>query len=70
MPLKYPTTSRTLLDKIASGDEISWDEFFIRYSPIVKALADRMGCPVSAELSDGWFEIKITWPIQGWNKVN
>lgn len=39
MPLKYPTTSRTLLDKLASGDEISWDEFFIRYSPIVKAIA-------------------------------
>ena len=39
MPLKYPTTSRTLLDKIASGDEISWDEFFVRYSPIVKAIA-------------------------------
>ena len=39
MPLKYPTTSRTLLDKIAAGDEIGWDEFFCRYSPIVKALA-------------------------------
>ena len=39
MPLKYPTTSKTLLDKIASGDEISWDEFYQKYSPIVKALA-------------------------------
>lgn len=39
MPIKYPTTSRTLLDKIASGDEIGWTEFFCRYSPIVKALA-------------------------------
>ena len=28
MSLKYPTTSKTLLDKIASGDEISWDEFY------------------------------------------
>lgn len=39
MTLKYPTTSKTLLDKIASGDEISWDEFYQKYSPIVKALA-------------------------------
>ena len=39
MSLKYPTTSKTLLDKIASGDEISWDEFYQKYSPIVKALA-------------------------------
>ena len=28
MSLKYPTTSKTLLDKIASGDEIFWDEFY------------------------------------------
>lgn len=39
MTLKYPTTSKTLLDKIASGDEISWDEFYQKYAPIVKALA-------------------------------
>ena len=39
MTLKYPTTSKTLLDKIASGDEISWDEFYQKYAPIVTALA-------------------------------
>ena len=39
MPLKYPTTSKTLLDRIAAGDEISWDEFYERYSGIVQALA-------------------------------
>ena len=39
MSLKYPTTSKTLLDKIASGDEIFWDEFYQKYSPIVKAIA-------------------------------
>ena len=43
MSLKYPTTSKTLLDKIASGDEISWDEFYQKYSPIVKALAQFKG---------------------------
>ena len=43
MTLKYPTTSKTLLDKIASGDEISWDEFYLKYAPIVKALAQFKG---------------------------
>ena len=32
MSLKYPTTSKTLLDKIASGDEISWNDFYEKYS--------------------------------------
>ncbi len=39
MDLKYPTTSKTLLDRIASGDEISWDEFYERYCGIVRNLA-------------------------------
>ncbi|MBQ7208542.1 MAG: sigma-70 family RNA polymerase sigma factor [Lentisphaeria bacterium] len=43
MPLKYPTTSRTLLDRIASGDEISWNEFYDRYGGIVRALARYRG---------------------------
>ena len=48
MPLKYPTTSKTLLDKIASGDEISWNEFYEKYSPIVKALAKFKGLDAAA----------------------
>ena len=43
MSLKYPTTSKTLLDKIASGDEISWNEFYQKYSPVVKAVAQYKG---------------------------
>ena len=43
MSLKYPTTSKTLLEKIASGDEICWDEFFNRYAPVVKAVAQYKG---------------------------
>ena len=43
MSLKYPTTSKTLLEKIASGDEIGWDEFFNRYAPVVKAVAQYKG---------------------------
>ena len=47
MPLKYPTTSRTLLEKISSGDEISWDEFYSRYAPVIQALAKYREIPES-----------------------
>ena len=43
MSLKYPTTSKTMLDKIASGDEICWDEFYHRYAPVVIAVAQFRG---------------------------
>lgn len=43
MDLKYPTTSKTLLDRIAAGDEISWDEFYTRYGKIVRSLAKFKG---------------------------
>jgi len=43
MALKYPTTSKTLLDMIASGDEISWDEFYRRYKDIVLSVAKHKG---------------------------
>lgn len=51
MPLKYPTTSKTLLDRIAAGDEISWDEFYDRYSGIVHSVAVFKGLD-SAEAED------------------
>ena len=43
MALKYPTTSKTLLDRIASGDEISWDEFYRRYKKVVLGVAKFKG---------------------------
>ena len=43
MTLRYPTTSGTLLERIAAGDEIGWDEFFERYSPVIKAVAKISG---------------------------
>ena len=43
MDLKYPTTSKTLLDRIAAGDEISWDEFYSRYCGIIRELAKFSG---------------------------
>ena len=49
MSLKYPTTSKTLLDKIASGDEISWDEFYRKYAPVIKAVARYKGIEYDAD---------------------
>ena len=43
MDLKYPTTSKSLLDRIAAGDEISWDEFYAKYGKIVRSLAKIKG---------------------------
>ena len=49
MALKYPTTSKTLLEKIASGDEISWDEFYRKYAPVIKAVAKYKGIEYDAD---------------------
>ncbi len=51
MELKYPTTSKTLLDRIAAGDEISWDEFYNRYCGIVRGIAKIRGLD-AAEAED------------------
>ena len=49
MSLKYPTTSKTLLEKISSGDEISWDEFYRKYAPVIKAVAKYKGVEYDAD---------------------
>ena len=49
MPIKYPTTSKTLLEKISSGDEISWDEFYRKYAPVIKAVAKYKGVEYDAD---------------------
>lgn len=33
--MKYPTTSKTLLEKLQNGDTISWHEFYNKYKGIV-----------------------------------
>ncbi len=43
MPNQFPTTSKTLLDRIKSGDEISWNEFYQRYNGIILFLAKYKG---------------------------
>ena len=49
MPIKYPTTSKTLLEKIASGDEINWDEFYRKYAKVIKAVARYKGIEYDAD---------------------
>ena len=39
----FPATSKTLIDKLSSGDEVSWEEFFSRYSGVVKSLGRLKG---------------------------
>ena len=34
--MNYPSTHKTLLEKIKSGDEIYWNEFYSRYTPIIR----------------------------------
>ena len=34
--MKYPTTQKSLLEKVRSGDEVSWEEFYERYSPVIR----------------------------------
>ena len=33
--MRYPTTSKTLIDKLRDGDAVSWDEFYDRYHDII-----------------------------------
>lgn len=41
--MRYPTTSKTLLDKLQSGDAVSWNEFFERYRGIIISLGGLKG---------------------------
>ena len=34
--MNFPSTHRTLLDRVRSGDEVSWEEFYERYSPVIR----------------------------------
>ena len=37
--MRYPTTRKSLLERVQSGDEVSWNEFYCRYAPVVRAVA-------------------------------
>ena len=32
-----PTTQSSLLERVQQGDEISWNEFYFRYAPVIRA---------------------------------
>lgn len=34
--MNYPSTRKSLLEKVCSGDEISWTEFYRRYAPVIR----------------------------------
>ena len=34
--MRYPTTRKTLLLKVLAGDEVSWEEFYRRYAPVIR----------------------------------
>ena len=36
--MKYPTTNPSLLERVRNGDEISWNEFYHRYSPVIRCV--------------------------------
>ena len=46
MPI-YPKTNRTILERIAVGDEVSWQEFFDQYRPVVVRLGELAGVPTA-----------------------
>lgn len=35
--MNYPTTQPSLLERVQQGDEISWNEFYFRYAPVIRA---------------------------------
>ena len=41
----YPSTHKTLLERLQSGDDVSWREFYDRYSSVVLRLAAAHGIP-------------------------
>ena len=41
--MRFPTTSKTLIDQLAEGGEAPWREFFRRYSAIIRDLGELRG---------------------------
>ena len=34
--MRYPTTRKSLLLEVLAGNEVSWDEFYRRYAPVIR----------------------------------
>jgi len=34
--MNYPSTHKTLLERVRSGEEIAWTEFYARYAPVIR----------------------------------
>ena len=37
--MRYPTTRKSLLERVQDGDEVSWHEFYCRYAPVIRSVA-------------------------------
>lgn len=67
----YPSTHKTLLKKIQDGDEISWQEFYDRYSPVILNICIRMGLPpvesedVTQNVMFKFFQNKLIFSYDG-----
>lgn len=40
---QYPDTSKTLIEKVRAGDEVSWCEFYDKYEPIIQSIGSAAG---------------------------
>lgn len=41
--MRYPTTPKTLIDRLKAGEEIAWEEFDRRYRPVIVDLGQLKG---------------------------
>ena len=41
--MNYPTTHSSLLERVQEGDEISWNEFYYRYAPVIRSAGSGAG---------------------------
>ena len=44
----YPETDRTMLERIISGNDIAWQDFYDTYAGVVEAICRASGVPASA----------------------
>ena len=34
--MKYPSTHKSLLERVQNGEEVAWREFYERYAPVIR----------------------------------
>ena len=41
--MNYPSTHQSLLERVQNGDEVSWNEFYYLYAPVIRVAGKRYG---------------------------